>query len=261
MTVRRAYANTAHGQIHYRHAGDRGPFVFLFHQTPLSSRQYERALPFLGQFCRAYAFDSPGYGYSDGPLSPTTIEDYSVRLLAAIDAIGAERFAVAGFATGSCLALAIAHASKSRVTHGVFSGMPLLSEARMSDFSARLGLPKVERDGSHLKHVWESRVDNYGGDEDLDQIQMAVAQTLLIYERMHWGLVVVGKYDLRPGLQALRCPTLFLMAEHDRLVPENMAAAAMVKGSVSKVIPGGRPQICWTMPEAYAGLVKEFLNA
>jgi pimeloyl-ACP methyl ester carboxylesterase len=261
MTVLRAYANTPHGQIHYRYAGDRGPYLFLFHQTPLSSRQYERALPLLGQFCRAYAFDSPGYGLSDGPASPTSVEDYAARLLAAIDTIGAERFAVGGFATGSCLALAISHAAKSRVTHGIFSGMPLLSDARMRDFGARLGLPKVEPDGSHVKQVWDSRVDNYGGDQDLDQIQMAVAQTLLIYKRMHWGLVVVAKYDLRPALMALACPTLFLMAEHDRLVPENTAAAALVRGSVSKTIPGGRPQICWTLPETYAGLVKEFLHA
>ncbi|MBM3504622.1 MAG: alpha/beta hydrolase [Alphaproteobacteria bacterium] len=261
MTIRRGYVDTPMGQVHFRQAGDRGPPMFFFHQTPLSSRQYERALPHLGRFCRAFAMDTPGYGLSDGPSSPPMVTDYAAQLIAAIDALGIGKFAVGGFATGSCVALAIAGQAGPRITHGVFSGMPVLTEERMKHYADRLGVPKVERDGSHLKQVWDSRVDNYGGDEELDQIQMAVAQTVLIYERMHWGLLAVGKFDLRPILQSLEIPTLFLMAEHDKLVPENRIAASLVKGSRTVSIPGGRPQVCWTMPERYASLVKEFLDA
>ena len=60
--------------------------VVLFHESPLSSWIFERALPLLGQKLRAFAFDTPGYGHSEPPEYPLEIEAYAERLLAAVTA-------------------------------------------------------------------------------------------------------------------------------------------------------------------------------
>ena len=62
--VRKGYADTLLGQIHYREAGSGLPVVFL-HESPLSSLMFEPALPLLGQLVHAVAMDTPGYGSSD----------------------------------------------------------------------------------------------------------------------------------------------------------------------------------------------------
>ena len=64
--ISKAYADLPWGQLHFRTvAGTAGqaPMVLL-HQTPLSSRNYEKLLPLITKKCSAYALDTPGYGES-----------------------------------------------------------------------------------------------------------------------------------------------------------------------------------------------------
>jgi len=247
--------------VHYRRASDAGPWIFLLHQTPLSSRMYEPTLPVLGRRARAVALDTPGYGGSTPFPAPPTVNDYATRLLAAIDRFTAGPFALVGTATGSAVSLEIARLAGARVTHAVFSGAPLLSPERMAHFRAQLGEPAVQDDGSHLLQVWRSRRENWGDAAMLDQVMMATAETLRVYDRLNWGLLAVTRYDVPVALAALACPALFVSAQHDKLAPENAAAAAAVPGGVHKVIPGALPQLCWTAPEAYAGEILAFIGA
>ncbi len=261
MNIRCGYVDVGGGQIHYRTSGDKGPAVILLHQTPLSSRMYERTLPHLGAHCRTFAIDTPGYGGSSPPPEPPAVEDYAESLLAAVSSLGVDRFAVAGFATGAAIAVEIARQAGEKTTHVVLSGTPFLSEERMQSFAVALGEPAVRRDGQHFLQVWSSRLDNYGRDSDVDQIQMAASETLRVYDRLHWGLLAVARYDFASALAQLRGPVLFLTAENDKLAPENRAAAALVDGSTETVRENGMPQLCWTEPEWFSMQVKDFIAA
>ena len=259
MDIRCGYADAEGGQVHYRTSGDDGPFVILLHQTPLSSRMFERALPFLGSHSRAYAVDTPGYGGSSPLPQPATVESYAETLLAAVFSLGLDRFAVVGFATGAAIAVEMAHQAGERATHLVLSGAPLLSEERMQGFAAALGEPEVRRDGRHFQEIWNGRLQNYGPDSDIEQVQMAATESLRVYDRLHWGLLAAAQYDLSSALEQIRAPVLFLTAEHDRLAPENRAAAALVEGSMEISLKGSRPQLCWTKPEWFSRQVKDFV--
>jgi len=61
------YVEARWGQVHYRASGSSGPWVALFHESPLSTAAFESVLQLLGTTCRAVAFDTPGYGQSDPP--------------------------------------------------------------------------------------------------------------------------------------------------------------------------------------------------
>ncbi len=251
MDVRCAYADVDGSQVHYRYAGVTGPALVCFHQTPLSSRLFERALPLLGETMRAFAFDTPGYGASTPLHGEPDVVAYARRLVSAIDLIGIEDTAVCGFATGSAIAVEVVRQLGRRATHLVLSGTPLLSPERLAEFGRRLGRPNMRPDGSHLMQVWDARVENFGRDNDLDEVQMAVCETLRNYERMHWGLLAVEKYDLAAALGELALPTLFLTAEHDKLAPDNTAAAKLVRGAREVVLKDVYPQVCWTDPPRF----------
>ncbi len=127
----RGYAPCRWGQLHYRAAGTEGeggaaqrPAALLLHESPQSSAIFERALPLLGERIAAYAFDTPGYGYSDPPPGPTSIPEYAAALLEAADALGLDRFAAVGVHTGAGIALQIAVQAPERVSHVVISGTP-----------------------------------------------------------------------------------------------------------------------------------------
>lgn len=260
--IRFAYADVKDGQVHYRSSGQTGGSLACFHQTPLSSRMYDRALPVLGTRLRAFAFDTPGYGASTPILpGPPTVEAYAAQLVMAMDAIGLDRVAVCGFATGAAIAVEVARQLGTRASHLVLSGTPLLSDARLKMFAENLGEPNLETSGAHVQQVWDSRMDNYGPENDLDQVQMAVAETIRVYDRFNWGLLAVAKYDLASALLALDLPALFIGAEHDKLSPENSDAASLVEGARELFIPNARPQVCWTDPERFAEEVFKFVDS
>lgn len=260
MALRCSYVDVSGGQVHCRMVGDRGPYLVCFHQTPLSSRMYERALPLLGKRMRVVAFDTPGYGGST-PLDETaTVPGYAARLVAAMSAMGIGQTAVCGFATGAAVAAEVARQLGAQATHLILSGTPVLSDERFDDFGLRLGEPDAKPDGSHLMQVWASRVENYGPENDLAQTEMAISETLRVYERMHWGLQAVRSYDLERVLPQIQVPALFLSAEHDKLTPENRRAAALVTGAREIVLDGVHPQMCWTAPDRFCREVFRFVG-
>src|SRR5688572_3435039 len=98
----RAYLESpGRSQIHCRHAGSAGPWIFMIHQFPFSCRQFERVIPGLGNSSRAFALDMPGYGVSPQAGEGLSVQDYATHLVGAIDALGADRFALVGSETGA----------------------------------------------------------------------------------------------------------------------------------------------------------------
>lgn len=260
-TIRKGYLPGGAGQIHYRAAGDAGPHLFLFHLTPISSRQFEACLPHLAPHVQAYALDTPGYGNSDPPPASTTIEDYADRLLVAINAVTDGPVAFGGFSTGSVIALEIARRIPARVTHMVLATTPLMSKDELRHMAAtNVGVPAMMQDGSYVLKVWQGRQGIWGQDFDMTILNTATADILTNYTRYHWGLEAVIGCDIAPLLRAVRCPTLFLSGEFDTHVAHNKASAEAVQGSRYEILPGASAPLSATAPAAYARRVVSFVK-
>ena len=120
--MRRGYADTSHGQIHYAEAGE-GPPLVLLHPTPRSGRAFAPLQALLSGRFRTVALDTLGFGNSD-PLPA----DPSMGLLAdsvaeAMDALRISRAHVLGMHTGNKIAAALAAGMPERVDRLVLLGM------------------------------------------------------------------------------------------------------------------------------------------
>ena len=86
----RDYHQGPWGQVHIRHAAPTDGILsenalVLFHESPLSSRVWERMLPISGQYRHVLAPDTPGYGLSDPPeAAGREIPEYAAAILAAL---------------------------------------------------------------------------------------------------------------------------------------------------------------------------------
>ena len=64
--MKRGYADTPEGQVHYRTEGNGEPLLLL-HKAGLSSDEFTEMLPFLGKKFQVIAMDVLGYGNTDLP--------------------------------------------------------------------------------------------------------------------------------------------------------------------------------------------------
>ena len=245
-------------QIHTRWAGDKGPFVILLHQIPLSCRQMERIVPVLGDFSRAYGLDLPGYGVSPVPPGPLPFSDYARRLVDAIDALGAKRFVLVGLEIGVALAAEIyRQVGADRVTHFIAVAPPPVDAAAKQAFIAEIGTPQ-EEDGTHGLPIWKRFQRRWGGNADNAMLRMAFTENLNVYHRYDWALRAFAGYDMAAALQAVKVPALVVSAseDHQRLHADAVAA---LMGARHEVIPG-EPAILSTEPERFGEVVAKFIG-
>ena len=126
--VRRAYLDTADGQIHYVTAGS-GPPVLLLHQTPRSWDEYREVIPRLARERRVIAMDTIGYGESYKPARTSDIEDYARGAIALLDGLAVRSTAVVGHHTGAVIAMELAASYPERVERLVLSACPFVDAA------------------------------------------------------------------------------------------------------------------------------------
>lgn len=254
----RRYVDTRWGQIHVRDTETPGPAIVLLHESPLSSAVYEPVLPDLSGTLRGVAPDTPGYGASDGPSDQAEIHDYAAILLEAIDALGLQRFAVAGVHTGASLAIQLAVQAPERVTHAILSGVPLFDpEVRQRYLDTWAPPMAVAADGSHLTWSWERYERIWGGPPEL--LHLGATTLLGNLAGYHHAYQAAFRYDPEPDLAAVACPVLLYTAAQDLLIEADNIAVERFPDARLETVPRLRGQLPLRCPGTYAARVQRFV--
>lgn len=280
----RSYAQTSNGQVHYRYGGGRGPALVCFHEAPMSSEIYAPAIPVLARSFRAYAFDTPGHGFSDPFPRQPTIEQYGSILLEAIDDIGLDKFIVVGCHTGADIGLEVARqAGAERVTHAVLTGVPLMKPHEWEGYFERVlsgsGQGEAPRswkemfapdfeltiDGAHMRWAWNRWASGKRKDYPLDRtpvelIHMAVLQLLLAGPHYNWMYRAAWNYDPEPVLHGLACPVLLLNAGEDPLADKDQEVARILRKARVVHLEGLTGQLPWRVPERFTAEIEKFVG-
>ena len=158
--MKRGYADTPQGQIHYTTAGEGEPLLLL-HQTG-SSRHFWKLMPLLAEKYRTFSPDNLGSGNSD-PLPPNVqIADLARSIIDFMDFLGIEKAHIFGFHTGNKIGTEMAVAWPSRVdrlilcghTHSIMAEHEALNAALRAVVAPSLRKFEPEPDGSHLVKQW-----------------------------------------------------------------------------------------------------------
>lgn len=110
------FVDGAGARIFMRSAGETGPALVLVHALGGSSAHWLPQLAALGATCRVFAPDLRGHGRSESPAGAAhDIAAHAADLLAVVDALGLDRFALAGHSFGAWVALELASSHPDRV--------------------------------------------------------------------------------------------------------------------------------------------------
>lgn len=221
-SVRRGYADSALGQIHYQRVvpADKendAPVYVLLHQVPWSHVYYARAQAELAKAgIESIAFDTPGYGLSAKPAKAPDIADYGAALFEAIRSLELGSVVLVGHHTGATLAVEIARTQPDAILRLVLHGLPIYTSA---EAAARLSAPHwdqtLKRDGSHLAERWLALSNRVSG--SAESLHWSVLSLFLAGEQEWFGHHAVFKYPMADSLKALRVPATVLSNPDDLL--------------------------------------------
>lgn len=259
--MRRAFADTPGGQIHYRTAGA-GRAVLLLHQTPRSSDEYHDVIPLLARDFRVLAMDTIGYGDSYKPPRRCSIEDYGRGAIEFLDALGIATAAVVGHHTGAVIGVELAAAHPERIERLVLSASPYVDAADRERRKHRPPIDEVElhEHGHHLAELWGRRKGFYpAGRHDL--LTRFVIDALRAGERAEEGHRAVNAYRMEDKLGRIRCPTLLVCGTEDPFsYPRLSVLAAKLPGSRAVPVPGGTVAMVDQMPHEFVAAIRPFLR-
>lgn len=228
VTPHYGYVDTHLGQLHYAEAGT-GEAVILLHQTPRSIDEFREVQPLLARTRRVIAMDMYGFGMSaKPPVGPQSIEQYADGVIALVDALGIERFALVGHHTGMFVASEVASAVPGRVTAAVLSAgefadaeyrgeaIRQLTEGGFDENGMDFAVDVVTaaEDGEHLKQLWAKRYSVYpqGRPDLLDRfIRDALAPGVDPAE----GHFACARYVMEDRVAMVTAPLLLLAATED----------------------------------------------
>ena len=273
--IRRAYAATSRGQVHYAYAGE-GEALILLHHSAGWFASWNWMMPELARHGRCLAVDTPGFGMSDPPpeASPT-VADYARCFVALMDALEIERANLYGHHTGASIAVEVAAAYPDRVAKLMLNGIPHFDVTREELLRAvpRLrnyfGSEPLREDGGHLRETWDT-INDMGKAMGAFSSPLDAQALWLVHQEVLAKLLAgkntkaiydaIWEYDIFGRLEEIQAPTMIWSGELDPLRVNHDRAVAQVPGARSVIGPGGTEFSTHVDASALAGGIVEFLN-
>ncbi|MCJ1961886.1 alpha/beta fold hydrolase [Novosphingobium mangrovi (ex Hu et al. 2023)] len=268
--LRRAYVPCRFGQLHVRIAEPEAvpvaPPLVCFHQTPSHGGDWDAVLALMSRDRWVIAPDTPGYGQSDAPPEPASVEELAAALSEGLEVLAADvgfaltRYDAMGHHTGSVLAAELARYD-GRVRHLVFCSLPAFGDAARQDMLGGIDGMFPPVDGSLARAEQLHAFQSSFADRRLDgaQRQVAMAECLRTGERMDWGYRAVFDYDLIAVLSALPHRALILNSEDDLNAVTGEAAQLLERGIYRELEGCGHGFLAFA-DEDFADDVRGFLD-
>jgi pimeloyl-ACP methyl ester carboxylesterase len=216
--IRKFFHTGPHGLLHVRQAGapdaSKTPLV-MFHMSPNSGRIYEALQIEMARDRVSLAPDTPGFGESDPPSSPLSIEDFASCMAGLIDDLGFKRVDVMGYHTGSQTAMEIARQRPDLVQNVVMVSAPLYTSEEQEIRHARNKPLVVEEDGSHLIQKFAGLWAFYGEEVEETVVARNFCESLRGGPVAWWGHRAAFNYPMAENLPGVSQPILLLNPDDD----------------------------------------------
>ena len=261
IIIRRSYADTPDGQIHYAEAGQGRP-ILLLHQTPRSWDEYRDVLPLLGRKYRAIAMDTIGFGDSYRLKNEASIEIFARGVIQLMDALFIRQAAIVGHHTGGVVAVEVAAAYPDRIDKLILSSTPYVDAQDRERRKTRPPIDEVKEkpDGSHLAELWQGRMPFYPKSRP-DLLRRFVLDALKVWDDVEAGHRAVNTYRMEERVALIKAPTLVLAGTDDPFsYPRMKPLSEHIPRSRTAEIQGGMVPMVDQMPKEFAKVVLDFLG-
>ncbi len=239
--------------------------VALIHSLALDGEFWRPVVDILSKKATVLTIDCRGHGASGKPPGPYSVEQFADDLADVLDGIGWLSAVIAGASMGGCVAISFAAQYPLRATGlGLFDTTAWYGADAPKQWEERA--QRGVADG--MASLVEFQRTRWFGDVFREQHADVVERTIATFVKTDPKAYaetcrMMGAFDLRTKLRALRMPTRVAVGEQDQATPIAMAKAIHdeIPGSTLNVIAGGRHLTPLECPLQIADEIQMLLEA
>jgi pimeloyl-ACP methyl ester carboxylesterase len=262
--ITKHYIDCRFGQLHVRRAGPAEPTarapLILFHMSPYSGVIYENLMAELGRDRVVIAVDTPGFGNSDAPPTPPTIQEYAAAVGDMLDALKLRGVDVMGYHTGSKIALELCLQRPAQVCKIIMISAAIWTDEELAEHRAQFAKTELTDDGSHLVKWWTA-VNHWSM-----KGRTAAQKAETFYARIMrpgiswWGHQAAFNYSTADALKSIDNQILILNPQDDLWSFTPRAKAHLKNGRIHD-LPGWSHGFLDMKVAETAALLRDFLDA
>ncbi len=240
-----------------------GPVVLLLHAFPLSAAMWQPQIEALRSRYRVIAPDLRGFGGSDAPPGPYSMDTLADDAAALLEHLGVSRAVVAGLSMGGYIAFAFWRRHRDRVAALVLADTRAGADSEEGRATREVNARLAEEQGAGA--IADKLIPNLVA----PGASQAVRDTLraLITANSPDGIAgalrgMAARPDSSPDLPGIDVPVLIIVGEEDGLTPpvESERMAAALPDATLARIPGAGHLSNLEQPEAFNAALLAFLE-
>ena len=268
MTKPIVTAATVNGvNIAFRVQGNGPPLVLIMGYRLSSAAWPARFVEALAENFTVVTFDNRGTGQSDKPLTGYALANMARDVAGLLDEIGIESTYLLGYSMGGAIAQEFTRQFPERVA-GLILCATMCGGPRATYAEASVVRVMHDLDGFSpeqiARRIWAvTYAPNYLS-ENREQAEDQMRREIALPTPLHAAdlqFQAFAEFDGSKALPQIRCPTLVMTGDLDRLIrPENSGTLArLIPGAKLRVIPGGGHRVLWEAVEECTDLITGFL--
>jgi pimeloyl-ACP methyl ester carboxylesterase len=242
-----------------------GPPLVLLHAFPLNRAMWGPQVAALRDRFTVITPDLRGFGESDVPTDPWTMDDYAKDVLAMLDILGQRRVTLGGCSMGGYVAFRVLAQAPERVSALLLADTRAEPDTDEGRERRRAGIERIQREGA-AGFVEEFAANLVGPTTKAQRPGVAAALRQIIGVPEPAGLTaalaaMANRPDSRPALPSITAPALVIVGEEDTLTPPSAseAMARAIPNARLSVIPAAGHLANLEAPETFNRMVREFL--
>lgn len=242
-----------------------GPPVVLLHAFPLNRVMWGPQVEALRDRFTVITPDLRGFGESDVPAGPLSIDDYAGDVLEVLDSLGYDSVTLGGCSMGGYVAFRIVALAAHRVRALVIAGSRAEPDNEEARQRRQASIAQIDSEGP--QRFLGEFIPRLVGPTTRAQRPGVMAAVREITGTPHPRSLtaalaaMAGRPDSRPLLGTITVPTLVVVGEEDGVTPP-ASSEAMVAGlprARLEVVPAAGHLSNLEAPEAFNRVVREFL--
>lgn len=256
------------GRLAVHEAGDSGPVVLFWPAVFADSSMYRAQVATLRRRYRLILIDGPGFGRSDPPTCPFTMEACADAAVEVLEQLDVQRVVWVGTSWGGIVGVHVAMRYPQKLRGLALANTPFDMAAEGPGFSDRMvvwGAGWIGNSDVYANGVARSYFSQAWRDGHPDELAAFVAAFKTLDRR---GMAVAGRSILLdrnsvlPFLPWIQAPTVVVAGAEDRLYPAPTlkAAAERIPGARFVEIPSSGHISALDQPDRVGAVLEEFLG-